>query len=228
MIRTTVITPTIGTDQLVEACESVAKQTVQCIHLLVIDGEEYKEKALELALAVQMDNPATYVFKTLVLPFNTGANGVNGHRAYAAAANISPTPFFSLLDEDNWIAHNWVQTMQNAMDRNPESQFVSCRRTVTYPDRQIIGRDNKESIGENQMGYRLYDTSTLMFRASMAIMMPYMAIRYYTDDPHKTLGDRDLINAIWKVPHTHLEDYHGTYYRSPERLIPFFKEICNE
>lgn len=228
MIRTTVITPTTGTDQLVDACISVASQSVQCFHLIVVDGKEHEQSSLEIAMAVQIDNPSTYSFHTLLLPFNTGADGVNGHRAYAAASNISPTPFFCLLDQDNWYAHDWVQKMQTTLDRNPESRYATCRRTVVKQDKSVIGLDNSESIGQNKHGYKLYDTSTFMMRADMAILMPYMAIRYYTDAPHKSLGDRDLTEAIFNVPHTHVSHYHGTYYRAPERLNQFFEEICDE
>ena len=228
MISTTIITPTIGSDELVDACQSVASQSVQCIHLLVVDGEEHETAVKEIAMAVYADNPATYVFKTLVLPFNVGGSGHYGHKVYAGVPSLSVTPFFSFLDQDNWIAYNWVHKMQETLHRNPESQFVTCRRTIADQDKNIIGKDNKESIGENEMGYKLYDTNTWLLRHSMAILTPYISLPFHQGQEGSWGGDRSLTNAVWKVPHTHLDDYHGTYYRSPERLIPFFKEICNE
>lgn len=228
MTSTTIITPTIGSDELFDACQSVANQSVPALHLIVVDGKQYYDRVMEVVMAVHMDNPSSYNYAELVLPFNTGADGVNGHRAYAAASNISVTPFFSFLDQDNYLAYDWVHKMQQALDRNEQSQYVTCRRTIVDANKEIIGLDNKESVGNSELGYKLYDTNTFIFRRSMALLTPYMAIRYYKDAPEKRLGDRDLTNTIWNVPHTHLEHYHGTHYRSPEHLIPFFKEVCND
>lgn len=227
MTHTTIITPTIGTDYLHKCCQSVASQSSPALHLLIPDGQEHEDKVYEVAMSVYEENPATYNFAMMSLPWNTGADGVNGHRAYAAGSNIVITPFFSFLDEDNWIAHDWTLKMQNALDRHEKAMYATCRRTVTTIDEQIIGLDNKESIGKNDMGYLLYDTNTFMFKRQMALLTPYMALRYYKEAPNKSLGDRDLTNTIYSIEHVHLDHYHGTFYRSPERLTQFFEEICD-
>lgn len=228
MISTTIITPTIGTNELEDACISVANQSVQSIHLIVVDGEQFKDRALEIATSVQVENPNTYIFKTIVLPFNTGAGNNYGQKIHAGVPSLTITPFFAFLDEDNWLAPDWVRTMQNAMHRNEDAQYATCRRTVTDEEKNIIGLDNRESIGKNEFGYVLYDTNTWIFRSSMALLTTYIALPYHKGEEGCWGGDRILSETLFKVPHVHLEHYHGTFYRSPERLTQFFKEICDE
>lgn len=228
MIQTTVITPTIGSDSLVRACESIARQSYPCLHLLVVDGREYEGGVKEIAFAVQSDNPSSYWFEVLTLPWNTGASGHYGHVIYAGVPSFIKTRYFSFLDQDNAYAHDWVFTMQRQLELRESSQYVTCRRTVYDADGNLIGRDNKESVGENEMGYRLYDTSTWMFRASMSILTPYISIPYHKGDDGSWGGDRSLTDAVYNVSHHHLSEYHGTHYYAPERLTQFFKEICDE
>jgi hypothetical protein len=163
----------------------------------------------------------------ITIPYNVGGNGHYGHKVYAGVPSLTITPFFSFLDEDNWLQHNWVHKMQEALYRHEECKFVTCRRTIAKQDKEIIGLDNKESIGKNDLGYMLYDTNTWLFRYEMAILTPYISMPYHKGQEGSWGGDRSLTEALYKVPHVHLEDYHGTFYRSPERLNQFFEEICD-
>jgi len=227
MISTTIITPTTGSHELVDACKSVASQSVECLHLLVVDGQEHEDNVYDIATKTFQENPNTYNFSMITLPYNVGGNGNYGHKVYAGVPSLTITPFFSFLDQDNWLQHNWAHKMQEALHRHEECKFVTCRRTVTKHDKEIIGLDNKESIGKNDLGYMLYDTNTWLFRHEMAILTPYISMPYHRGQEGSWGGDRSLTEALYKVPHVHLEDYHGTFYRSPERLNQFFEEICD-
>lgn len=227
MIRTTIITPTTGSAELYDACNSVADQSVLAMHLIVIDGQENYDRAMEIILDVSVENP-TYVPNIITLPYNVGAGGNYGHRIYAGIPSIVVTPFFAFLDQDNYLASNWVHKMQQTLDVHEDCRYATCRRTVVDSDKTIIGLDNKESIGKNDLGYVLYDTNTWMFRSSMALLTPYIAMPYHKGETGSWGGDRVLTETLYKVPHIHLEDYYGTFYRSPERLTQFFKEICDE
>jgi len=228
MIQTTIITPTIGDDPLVDACQSVADQVMPALHLIVIDGQENYDRTMELVMAVSMDNPSTYEHHILTLPYNVGSGGNYGHLVYAGVPSFVQTPFFSFLDQDNYLAHDWTHKMQQALDRNEQSQYVTCRRTIVKDNKDVVGKDNFESIGENDLGYRLYDTNTWMFRRNMALLTPYISLPYHKGAEGSWGGDRSLTDTLWEIPHSHLDDYHGTHYRAPERLIPFFEENCND
>ena len=47
----TVITPTIGSPKLKDAVESVANQTYNCQHLIVVDGPEFLDKVNQIGRA---------------------------------------------------------------------------------------------------------------------------------------------------------------------------------
>lgn len=227
-MKTTIITPTTGNPLLEEACRSVARQVAPPIHLICVDGPDGKDAVYDITTRVFDEFPNTYNYRVITLPWNTGAGGVNGHRIYASMANISITPYFSMLDEDNYLAVDWTLTMQRALDYDESCHYVTCRRTVVDEGGEVIGLDNTESVGPSRLGYALYDTNTFMMRSQIAMMMPQMARRYYTNEPDKRAGDRDLTELLLKVPHKHIDHYHGTFYRAPQQLTQFFKEICDE
>ena len=77
----TVITPTIGSPKLKDTIESVRNQTYKCKHLVVVDGQEYLDKATSY-----IQEGVNFV----VTPENTGKTGGNfyGHRIYAAYPHL--------------------------------------------------------------------------------------------------------------------------------------------
>jgi len=226
-MKATIITPTIGTPYLLEACASVAKQTQECLHLIVVDGRDSANRVVDIVSRAALENPM-YAYNIIVVPWRTGENRFNGHRIYGSISGLVMTPYFSWLDEDNFFDRDFVETMVGALEEEKDKNYATCRRTVIKDDGSTIGRDNRESIGKNGMGYDLYDMNTFMFKASMALVTQYVQIKWFmgADDGYE--GDRDLTKAIIDVPHKHLSDYHGVYYRSPKRLEKFFKEICDE
>lgn len=225
-MRTTIITPTTGDSNLRDCCESVARQTMNAVHLVVADGPDAVPEALRITAEVADENNM-YRYAIMSLPWNVGANGHYGHRVYAGVPSFVETEFFSFLDQDNMIDKDFVRQMERAMDRNDEAQYATCRRKVVRQDGKVIGLDNKESIGENQLGYRLYDTNTWILRTGMSLLTPYISIPFHIQEDGSWGGDRSFTQAVWKVPHVHVDNYHGAIYRAPERLYKFFEEICD-
>lgn len=226
-MRTTIITPTTGDTNLKDCCVSVARQTMVAVHLVVADGPDAVEETLRITDEVAKSHPM-YRYAIMSLPWNVGANGHYGHRVYAGVPSFVETEFFSFLDQDNMIQKDFIRRMEQAMDRNPDAQYATCRRWVVNQDLDPIGFDKRESIGENEFGYRLYDTNTWILRAGMSILTPYISIPFHTGDDGSWGGDRSLTNAVWRVPHVHVDNYYGAVYRAPERLYKFFEEICDE
>lgn len=212
-MRTTIITPTTGAQELEIACASIAQQSRPCEHLIVIDGEKFAFNAKRIINRVIADHPG-YDPDIIELPVNTGANKMNGHRIYAAMAQLISTDYFGMLDEDNAFKHDWIERMEAAIG-DPSLYFVTCRREIYTKDGStFIGKDAKESIGNNRFGYRLYDTNTWLMRTDlMHKYMPHMII--------PQVGDRMLTEQVIELPHQHLI-YYGTIYRAPENLYDFF------
>ena len=105
----TIITPTIGSPKLIDAVNSVSKQTYGNIkHLIVVDGREYAAPVFE-----QLGQPDRQGTKVVITPENTGKTGGNfyGHRIYAAYPHLLNSDYILFLDEDNWYEPDHVESL---------------------------------------------------------------------------------------------------------------------
>lgn len=215
-MKTTVITPTIGTQRLRDAIVSVQEQSVRCNHLVVVDGAQYESNVRAIF------HDTKFYGDVIVLPENTGGrwNGYrwNGHRIYAGIPAIVNTEFISFLDEDNWYKPRFVETMEAA-----DKPIVTCRRNIYSHDDLYIGVDNFESIGKTGFGYFLHDTNTLFFD-TMTYNANIAQSFYYPLGADKNVAER--IHQL-KAYHTHIETP-LVNYRAPERLTEFFNLNCTK
>lgn len=223
-MKTTIITPTTGAKELLDACRSVARQLEPARHLIVIDGRKTADgdSMYHLTMGI-LDSVGSYAkahgleYKPTVmqLPWNTGRDQMNGHRIYAAAAQLVETPYFAMLDQDNALMPDWVERMEMAIS-DTRLAYVTCRRRIYKQDlRTFIAMDTHESIGRSSHGYLLYDTSTWLMRTeTMRNFMPAMIV--------PRIGDRILTSTVYDLPHQHIADYYGTHYRASENLYDFF------
>lgn len=140
---TTVITPTIGTPHLRECLQSVQSQDMPCVtHLIVIDGPEHAE-AVDAVIKTFMHRGDICV---LQLPFNVGAEGWNGHRAYAACTFLANSDYVCFLDEDNAFEPQHLSSMFRVMLKT-EQQWCYSLRKIVGPDGSYICDDDCESLG---------------------------------------------------------------------------------
>jgi len=147
MEKVLVITPTIGADELLEACVSVAKQTYpETYHLVVVDGADYEDKT-NLVLDKIKDITEGYNFFKCVLPFNTGQRGYYGHRIYSGFSHLTDFEYIIFLDQDNWFEPNHVEEMVRTIQRNNYDWCYGLRKLYSK-DGQYICDDNCESLGE--------------------------------------------------------------------------------
>lgn len=164
----TVLTPTIGQESLTKCMESVQKQTYKNLtHLLVIDGSEHWDDVIKNTLQPSPDGIA----KIAMLPFNTGANGMYGHRVYAGFPHFINTDYIAFLDEDNWIDENHIDSLVTTLEKN-QLDFVHSLRKV-YIEDKFLAEDNCEAIGRWPVVWdgnsHLVDTSTYLFRTDWLI-----------------------------------------------------------
>lgn len=161
----TVITPTTGSPKVLDAILSVKNQTYDHVkHLIIVDGAEHYDK---------FKHHFTYDYDLLenitynVLPYNTGANGFNGQRIYAAYPHLINTDHIFFLDEDNWYAPDHVESLVKVLEQN---DFAYSLRSIYDEDKNFLCEDNCESLGKWPIYFThddpqyLVDTSSFAFR----------------------------------------------------------------
>ena len=169
-----VITPTIGSPKLLDAFESVEKQTYGNIkHLIVVDGPDYYKKVLDTLGLFSLNRKQ----QLSVAPENTGANGFYGHRIYAAYAHLVNAEYVFFLDEDNWYHPDHVRSLVETIE-NRQLDFAYSLRSIYDKDKNYLCDDNCEALGEWPIYFTndsekqyLVDTSSYAFRRKFLIQV---------------------------------------------------------
>lgn len=158
-----VITPTIGTDRLKKAVESVISQKYKNIkHFVVVDGKQYYNQNVE-------DISAHSNVIAVTLPYNTGKNGYNGQKIYASFPHLLEQDYVMFLDEDNTWDDNHVRSLVELIESENLDWAHSLRKV--YIEDQYFADDSCESIGKYPIWFTtqnnpqyLVDTSSYCFR----------------------------------------------------------------
>ena len=137
----TVITPTIGSDKLLDAITSVKNQTYKCNHLIVSDGPGYTQSVVDVMASI---NAGVQLVTT---PDNTGAGNYYGHRIYAAYPHLLNSDYILFLDEDNWYEPDHVESLINTIE-SKNLDFSYSLRKIFSPKKDYLCDDNCESLGK--------------------------------------------------------------------------------
>ena len=145
-LNTVVITPTTGSDELYDALVSVHNQTYDDVeHLIVVDGEQFKENANKV-LNKFYDKYGHSKVKKIVLPYNTGGNGFYGHRVMAGFSHLVNHDYILFLDQDNFYKEDHVESLVNEIDKY-KFEWAYSLRTIVDKEMKHICEDNCESLG---------------------------------------------------------------------------------
>jgi glycosyltransferase involved in cell wall biosynthesis len=218
-MKITVLTPSIGTPDLSNAVESVARQThTDVMHIVIADGKKYESDTRKFAMNGWKGIGSTP--RIYSIPHNTGANGWNGHKIYAHFAQLLDTDYLLLLDEDNAFEPNHVETLIPIAERHG---YAWSLRKVYDKGGNYIGTDTAESIGLHLdgAGYALVDTSCWCLRRDEIPMLRYFL------EPWS--GDRRFTEAMIARHEGIQAGCTGTatmLYSAPDHLIEHFKKVC--
>jgi glycosyltransferase involved in cell wall biosynthesis len=169
--KVTVITPSIGKDELVKCVESVSKQTYENLtHLVVSDGPEFLNNIVIMPLVHDR-------LRITIVPENTGAGNFYGHRIYAAFPHLVNSDYILFLDEDNFYEPNHIETLVETIERK-NLDFSFSLRKIFSKEGEYLCDDNCESLGKWPIYFTrgtphgeqyLIDTSSFCFKRDWLI-----------------------------------------------------------
>ncbi len=213
----TVITPTIGRPQLVQAIESVQAQQYPLLeHIVVIDGPQH-EAAVRAAIPPETQHP----IHVLQLPINIGGGGFNGHRVYGATPFLVNGHFVAFLDEDNWLEPDHLSSLLAKITSEGLSWAYALRKVVT-PTGQFVANDDCESLGQWPAWYHLdahhVDTNCYVLRRDVALATSAVWYRRAQDryGPDRALC-RELLRDWPQLRHQ--RTLHGELPRGDDRAL---------
>lgn len=169
--RAVVLTGSTGSPFLTRAIQSVLAQDFDSIcHLIIVDGCQFESEVQQRLCGFKNER-----CQVVTLPFNTGKNGMNGHRIYAAFSLLVNAEFVFYLDEDNWWDADHASSLISLFDSDGDIEWAySMRKIYTY-DGVYVADDNCESIGMHlpfshvKNGWPSYvDTNCYAFRRNTA------------------------------------------------------------
>lgn len=137
-----VITPTTGSIELVDAIHSVQDQTIPVDHLVVCDGNKFKEQTKHIVNKICEGSGAEACY----LPYNTGGGGFYGHRIMAAFSHLVNHEYVLFLDQDNWFEPNHVESLVSEIKQFNLDWSYSLRK-IFSKEKEFICDDNCESLG---------------------------------------------------------------------------------
>jgi glycosyltransferase involved in cell wall biosynthesis len=169
-VRTTVITPTVGTHHLIKCIESVQAQTLMGVrHCIVVDGPEFLDRVKAMVQPFLHKKQIDIV----VLPENTGSGGWNGHRIYGALPYLCNTEYVAYLDEDNWYEPDHLLDLMTLISERDLDWAFSLRRIVRQ-DGSFVTNDNCESLGS--LCHTVVDTNDVLIDTSCMLLATPVAV----------------------------------------------------
>ena len=167
----TVIIPTTGSPDLIDAVESVLNQTYDTQCYLVVDGPNYHYVTSKMLKYCESRKDFAGKVKICNLPINVGANGFYGHRVYAAFTHLIDTDYVLYLDQDNWFKPNHVESCIKTIEEKQLDWCYSLRNI--YEANTFICHDDCESLGKWQTyhGVNHIDTNSYCLKTEIAIKL---------------------------------------------------------
>lgn len=183
-----IITPTTGSDLLLENIASVKAQTYSNIeHLVVYDGVAIPHTHLE------------HLTQYIQLPHPTGHSRYNGHRIYGACIYLVRGSYIVMLDEDDTIEPTHIEDLVKAVEGY---EWAYSYRRIVDRQHNYICNDMCESLGPkvNVLGDRLVGIGSMLLPLKLAITYSPLMYRKARDPG---VEEVDRILTRFMLEHTH-------------------------
>jgi hypothetical protein len=162
----TVITPTTGKKSLDNLIDSIESQDFSVVHMLLWDNKREEDYLYPDTNTLKAKDP--YAFTTskrysIIIPFNTVQGRAYGSTLRSIGLMSVQTPYVTFADDDVvWEKHH-VKTMLLAIEGH---QWAYCRRKIWSSNKEYIGIDNFESVGDSldrKVPYEMVDNNCMIF-----------------------------------------------------------------
>lgn len=162
----TIITPTTGKPTLYRLIESVKKQVVLSMHILLWDSKRDDEYLYPNIETLKVKDP--YFLNSdnrysIVIPHGTVQGQAYGSTLRSIGLMAASTPYITFADSDVFWETNHLETMLAAMEG---SDWAYCKRKVWASETEYLGIDNFESIGDSsdrKVPYEMVDNNCMIF-----------------------------------------------------------------
>jgi hypothetical protein len=208
-----VITPTTGKPSLYRLMESLRKQSVPYIHMLVWDA--VRDTAACDPMSYQDE-----VTHSICLPGELVRGVAAGSALRAVGLMAANTRYVTFADDDVWFDDNHFALLLEAISGR---KWAFSVRRIYSPGGELIGVDRFESIGdESELPYDVIDNSSNMFVRELGVD----AAQFYRET--EQYNDDRLMYAFCKQNggepgRTTMPTVNQT---CPARLEPFFRQNC--
>jgi hypothetical protein len=213
----TVVTPTMGRESLLHLKQVLREESVPYVHLVMMDSKK-EENALS-AEEIEDDRTFVYDIKHPLYPKPRARMDV-----YLRAIGImmARTKYIRCCDDDVWPEAGHLSRVTEFMERN-SLDYTWCLRRMLTRDREVLGIDRFEAIGEiNRFGYHLLDNSSLFYnqKAAMILAQVFLMNPVYGDDrltwePLLRYCKGKFFNAVL------------TNHMAQPNLTEFFRQNCS-
>jgi hypothetical protein len=228
--KITIISPTTGKNGLNKLIESLKRQTVPYTHILLWDDKREDAFLYPDEVCLSTKNPYDLncnngnITYSIVVPGSVVQGVAAGSALRSIGLLAATTPFVTFGDDDVWYEEGHLESLLKAVDGK---QWAYCKRKIWASDKDYIGIDDFESVGDSpsrKVPYEMVDNNTMIFarRLGTSAAVIYREVQEYNDDrqmyaflkqyggsPGKT--DRATVNQI-----------------CPKRLETMFRNGCTK
>jgi len=180
----TIITPTMGSNNLYRLKQILKQEEVSYIHLILWDRNRRGDEHGQLLIQpedLQDENTYCYQFGHPYFEFKGQRNDV---WLRGVGATLTNTPYVTYFDDDTWPERNHLDKVMKYMIQK-QLNYTYVKRRMWQDLKSPLGIDNFEAIGvKNKFGYRLIDNSSLYMKLEVArkITNVYLKHQVYGDD----------------------------------------------
>lgn len=212
----TIVTPTMGRKSLLQLKEVLREETVPYVHLVMMDSKRDPD-----AVSVEeIEDDRTFVYD-MKHPLYPQPNARMDCYLRGIGILMARTPYVRCCDDDVWPEPGHLSRVTRFM-QNGKLDFAWCLRRMLTRDREVIGIDRFEAIGEmNQFGYNLLDNSSLFYNQKAAFILSQIFLR------HTFYGEDRM---TWEPLHAYCKgaflDEVLTNHMAQPNLTEFFRKHC--